>query len=363
MTIYAVIKTGGKQYKVAPGDVVRVEKLAVATGAMVEIREVYLVANAQGITTGNPIISNARVVAEVVGEGRDKKILVFKKRRRKGYQKTIGHRQYFTTLRINEIALGPDVHKAQATTPRAAARPGIETELAEAVSATSAPSGASTAKTVSDRKTPAPIGTPPSKPKSPARSDRNAAVTPVPVDPNPIAETATTPTDLPAETLKPDTIAPESIDPGVRPDNAPAHIPIDAVKTEIPAPAVSGARDTRTVDTPIPARSLEPAEEQEIRNSDIPAIRSSDKSESRSDSNLRYWVLAALVIVLLSGIGMIFFGDLGRRMPEDAVPDAVEPQENRVEPEPSKTKRAAPDLKIKKPVAGTAPSAPVQPPD
>src|SRR6266568_2310064 len=98
MAIYAVIKTGGKQYRVAPGDVVKVEKLGIASGATVEISEVYL-------------------IAEVIGEGRDKKIITFKKKRRKGYQRTIGHRQYFTTLRISAIALGDRVHKAQARVP------------------------------------------------------------------------------------------------------------------------------------------------------------------------------------------------------------------------------------------------------
>src|SRR5712691_2498876 len=117
MATYAVMKTGGKQYRVAPGDVVKVEKLAVAPGATVEISEVYLLANSQGITVGNPIITNARVVAEVIEEGRHEKVIIFKKKRRKGYQRTIGHRQYFTTLRISEIALGDNVYKAQARVP------------------------------------------------------------------------------------------------------------------------------------------------------------------------------------------------------------------------------------------------------
>src|SRR6266852_4759366 len=80
MATYAVMKTGGKQYRVAPGDIVKVEKLAVAPGATVEISEVYLLANSQGITVGNPTIANARVVAEVIEEGRHKKVIIFKKR-------------------------------------------------------------------------------------------------------------------------------------------------------------------------------------------------------------------------------------------------------------------------------------------
>src|SRR6266545_2275774 len=104
MAIYAVIKTGGKQYRVAPGDVVKVEKLGIASGGTVEISEVYLIADDHDITVGHPTIANARVVAEVVGEGRGEKIITFKKKRRKGYQRTIGHRQYFTTLKISPMA-------------------------------------------------------------------------------------------------------------------------------------------------------------------------------------------------------------------------------------------------------------------
>ena len=365
MTIYAVIKTGGKQYKVAPGDVVKVEKLAVAAGATVEFREVYLLANAQGITTGNPVITNARVVAEVVEEGRDKKILVFKKRRRKGYRKTIGHRQYFTTLRINEIALGSDVHKAEATIPRNDVR--TETEVESTVVETSSrritPSETSTAKSVSKEKTPTPIAATPSKPESQARSDRNAGVIPNSDDPTAIAETATTHTEPPAEIPEPITFERESTHLSAQPDDAPARIPVEAAKTETPAPAVSVTGITPIVDIPVPVKSFEPPEEQGIRKSEMPAIPLSRETESRSRSNLRYWVLLALVVALLSGIVMFFFGDLGRRTPENTVPIAVEPQETPVEPRPSKAKRAVRDIKIKKPVAGAAPSAPVQPPD
>src|SRR6266446_1502932 len=118
MAIYAVIKTGGKQYRVAPGDVVKVEKLGIVSGGTVEISEVYLIADDHDITVGHPTIANARVVAEVIEQGRDKKIITFKKKRRKGYQRTIGHRQYFTALRIREIALGDHVYKAQARISR-----------------------------------------------------------------------------------------------------------------------------------------------------------------------------------------------------------------------------------------------------
>ena len=79
MAIYAVIKTGGKQYRVAPGDVVKVEKLGIASGATVEISEVYLIADDHDITVGHPTIANARVVAEVIGRDATKKLLLSKR--------------------------------------------------------------------------------------------------------------------------------------------------------------------------------------------------------------------------------------------------------------------------------------------
>jgi large subunit ribosomal protein L21 len=101
--MYAVIKTGGKQYKVSAGDVVRVECLTAEAGDTIEIKDVHLVADGDKISIGKPILASAMVTAEVVGEGRGEKILIFKHRRRKGYRKTIGHRQNFTAIRIKEI--------------------------------------------------------------------------------------------------------------------------------------------------------------------------------------------------------------------------------------------------------------------
>lgn len=101
--MYAVIKTGGKQYKVAPGDMLRVEKLEAKKGDTIELNEVYLVADGDTVNVGKPTVPNAKVTAEVLGEGRGEKLLIFKHRRRKGYRKTIGHRQDFTTLKVKEI--------------------------------------------------------------------------------------------------------------------------------------------------------------------------------------------------------------------------------------------------------------------
>lgn len=101
--MYAVIKTGGKQYKVAPGDMLRVEKLEAKKGDTIELNEVYLVADGDTVNVGKPTVANAKVTAEVLGDGRGEKLLIFKHRRRKGYRKTIGHRQDFTTLKVKEI--------------------------------------------------------------------------------------------------------------------------------------------------------------------------------------------------------------------------------------------------------------------
>lgn len=101
--MYAVIQTGGKQYKVSPGDMVRVEKLDAKPGDTVEIKDVYMVADGDKVSVGKPTLASAKVTAEVVGEGRGEKLLIFKHRRRKGFRKTTGHRQDFTTIKVKEI--------------------------------------------------------------------------------------------------------------------------------------------------------------------------------------------------------------------------------------------------------------------
>jgi large subunit ribosomal protein L21 len=101
--MYAIIQTGGKQYKVSPGDLVDVEKLEAEVGQRVEIIQVLIVSSEDGVKVGTPTLRGAKVIAQVVRHGRGPKIRVFKKKRRKGYRKTIGHRQWFTTLRIEEV--------------------------------------------------------------------------------------------------------------------------------------------------------------------------------------------------------------------------------------------------------------------
>jgi len=101
--VYAVIKTGGKQYKVSPGDTIRVEKLPGEPGEKIEINEVLLVDDGENLKIGQPLVEGAKVKATIVAQGRSKKIIVFKKKRRKNYKKKRGHRQYYTDIQIEEI--------------------------------------------------------------------------------------------------------------------------------------------------------------------------------------------------------------------------------------------------------------------
>ena len=104
--MFAVIKTGGKQYKVAKDDVITVEKLAGEPGAPVDIGEVLLGGDEKDQTVGAPLVEGATVAAEVVEQKRDNKIIVFKKKRRKNYRRKNGHRQEVTVLKIIDILTG-----------------------------------------------------------------------------------------------------------------------------------------------------------------------------------------------------------------------------------------------------------------
>jgi large subunit ribosomal protein L21 len=100
--MYAVIKTGGKQYKVSAGDLLKVEKLDGAVGETIELNEVLMVGGEE-VKIGTPLLPNAKVSAQIVEQGKDKKILVFKSKRRKNTRKKYGHRQPLTRLKITNI--------------------------------------------------------------------------------------------------------------------------------------------------------------------------------------------------------------------------------------------------------------------
>lgn len=101
--MYAIIQTGGKQYRVAPGDVLRVERLPGERGDEVTLDQVLLVTNEDEVRVGAPLVENASVKGEILLQGKGKKILVFKKKRRKGYRRRQGHRQLFTAVQVKEI--------------------------------------------------------------------------------------------------------------------------------------------------------------------------------------------------------------------------------------------------------------------
>jgi large subunit ribosomal protein L21 len=101
--MYAVVQTGGKQYRLSVGDSLRVEKLPGEAGVVVDLPQVLMVSDGDKVSIGNPVLTDASVKAEIVGHGRDKKIRVFKMKRRKKYRRTQGHRQAYTQLRVTEI--------------------------------------------------------------------------------------------------------------------------------------------------------------------------------------------------------------------------------------------------------------------
>ena len=102
--MFAVVKTGGKQYKVAQGDVIQVEKLAGEAGSKVHLAEVLLINDNGKAKIGAPFIAGAKVEAEIVGQERGRKVIVFKKKRRQNYRRKKQHRQDYTILRITGIA-------------------------------------------------------------------------------------------------------------------------------------------------------------------------------------------------------------------------------------------------------------------
>lgn len=101
--MHAVIKTGGKQYRVAEGDLLNVEKLEGEIGSIIEFPEVLAVGEGESIKIGAPIVEGATVKAEIVEHGKSKKVIIFKKKRRKGFAKKQGHRQLFTSIKIQAI--------------------------------------------------------------------------------------------------------------------------------------------------------------------------------------------------------------------------------------------------------------------
>src|SRR6266567_6543970 len=102
---YAIIKTGGRQFRVAEGDTIDVDLLDVDSGKTATFSEVLMFADGKDVTHGNPLVSEAKVTAEVLEQRKDKKVFAFKYRRRKGYHRTVGHRRKLTRVKIKSINL------------------------------------------------------------------------------------------------------------------------------------------------------------------------------------------------------------------------------------------------------------------
>ena len=103
---YAIIKTGGRQFRVAEGDTIDVDLLDVDPGKTTTFGEVLMFSDGKDVTQGNPLVSGAKVTAEILEQRKDKKVIAFKYKRRKGYHRTVGHRRKLTRVKIKSISVG-----------------------------------------------------------------------------------------------------------------------------------------------------------------------------------------------------------------------------------------------------------------
>ncbi len=155
--MYAVVKTGGKQYRVSENDTVKVGRLTGEAGDIVTLGDVLMLGDGKAVTVGEPHVAGAAVAAEIVEQARDKKIIVFKKRRRQNYRRKKGHRQHYTLLKVTEILTdgAKPSKKASAKKPakKAAAKPKAEAkEAAPKKAAAAAPKKAEAAAGADDLK-------------------------------------------------------------------------------------------------------------------------------------------------------------------------------------------------------------------
>ena len=156
--MYAVIKTGGKQYRVAKDDIIVVERLAGLAGDKIELDQVLMLDDGKAPTLGKPLVDGARVAATVLDQSRGDKIIVFKKKRRKNYRRTMGHRQDLTVLRITDIlAKGKKVKVTRAKAKTEDGSPVVEaaeTVAEEMATATDAPAAEEVSKPTARKRAP-----------------------------------------------------------------------------------------------------------------------------------------------------------------------------------------------------------------
>ena len=166
--MFAVIKTGGKQYRVREGEVVKVEKLDGEVGKNITLDEVLMVGDDKGVKVGEPLVKGASVTAEVLEQKKDKKITVFKKKRRHNYRRKVGHRQEITVLRVKGI--GKTAAKAPAKAAAKKTDPAKEAPT-KAAAAKKTPSKKAAAKAAPAKK--APVKKAPAK-KAAAKTTKKA---------------------------------------------------------------------------------------------------------------------------------------------------------------------------------------------
>jgi large subunit ribosomal protein L21 len=106
LLMYAVVKTGGKEYRISQGDLIRVEKMEGKVGDQVTMKDILMVSHEGQVQVGNPLLANAVITGEIVQQVKGKKVLTYKMKRRKNYRRTKGHRQTYTYIRVNDISLG-----------------------------------------------------------------------------------------------------------------------------------------------------------------------------------------------------------------------------------------------------------------
>jgi large subunit ribosomal protein L21 len=104
--MYAVVKTGGKEYRISQGDLIRVEKMEGKVGDQVTMKDILMVSHEGQVQVGNPLLANAVITGQIVQQVKGKKVLIYKMKRRKNYRRTKGHRQTYTYIRVNDISLG-----------------------------------------------------------------------------------------------------------------------------------------------------------------------------------------------------------------------------------------------------------------
>jgi large subunit ribosomal protein L21 len=316
VSVYAIIHTGGKQYRVSPGDVVRVEKLTVQPGEKMELDQVYLLALDGRVTAGNPFLKNARVVTQVLGHDRGEKLIIFKHRRRKGYRKTMGHRQYFTELKVIEIIHEGVSYHEQPEKQR-------QSQKAAVVATTQPVKKDDAAK------------------QQPAAKKKH--------EKPPASATKPEPEKTPPSQRQPE--KPKPAEQGIAPEPTPiAHTtaPEISKKEETAVPAAP-PREPEKPHTPVQA-ALE----------EKPRRAEQASSETASDKRRRWWIIGAIIAALaLLALVLLIGGNRPSPRPENR-------QETVGKPAPEKQSTPKPpvrDVKMKKTAPVDKPSAPAQPPD